>query len=327
MNYRKKVTILSVITGALALTYAALLVFSPDRIAARGAYYAWLEAGAAEQADRIELGGGDPLNLVKRGGDWYAEYQGEEYPARASRVEDLLAALSGREAYALRGGSASAHERLGLGEGSAARIVLRRGVSGEVLLDLLAGNYDATGREVYYRKAGLDEVRSGSSRIMDFLSFSRASWYDLRLFPKGQDISLDRVSRVTVIPPAEGEAETLILERDRQGWLVEGLPREDIDVSKIEPYIRTILSAEGDDYILPEGDDFSAGRIVLETAEGSLYIRLGAELPRESDTAPVKRRARVSPSERVLSLSSWTLSRLFQNRDYFSSPGGENQNP
>jgi hypothetical protein len=317
MTYQKKVKVLAILTGSLALVYAALLVFNPDRVTTRNTYYTWLDARAAEQAERIELGGENPISLVKRDGLWRVVYEGEEYPARESRVEDLFAALRARESYPVRGNSASAHDRLGLGDDAANRITLWRGVAEEPLFDLIAGGYDVIGREVYYRRAGRDEVRSGAARIFQFLDLPRTSWYDLRLFPESQDVSVDAVSRLTILPPTGEGAAALVINRDAAGWFIEGLDREKTDVSKIEPAIRAVMSAEGDDYTAAGDDDFSSGRILVEVGGQTLYIRLGAELPPEEGTAP-KRRARISPSNRVVALSSWTIDRLFRNAAYFT---------
>jgi hypothetical protein len=326
VNYQKKVKILGVITGSLALVYAALIIFSPDRISVRNDYYTWLEKRTVELTERVDIQGENPITLLLRDGVWVIVYDGEEYPAREGRVEDLLAALSAREAYPLRGNSASAHDRLGLGDESERRILLWRGAeftgAEQPLLDLIIGGSDAAGREIYYRRQGRDEVRSGSARIAGFLDLRKTSWYELRLFPESGDVTINQVSRVTVIPPTgAGEAAALIINRDAAGWFIEGLAREKTEIAKIEPYIKSILSMEADDYVPAADDDFSSGRIVLETPRRTLYIRLGEEISEgaaETETPSVKRRARISPSNRVVALSTWSLDRLFRDAAYFT---------
>jgi hypothetical protein len=209
MTYNRKVLILSIIVAALALIYAGTLVLTPERLNSRNAAYTWLEPKWAEQADRIEISGeGGTLTLVRRNALWYVETEGEEYPAKQGRVADLLRLLTSRGAYPLRGSAVSSHERLGVGE-NASRIVVRGGAGTAPLLDLLAGGGDATGREVYLRKSGQNDVRSGEDQFTVYLSPSPSAWYNLRLFPQeGADgaLSLDMVQRVTAIaPPPSGE--------------------------------------------------------------------------------------------------------------------------
>jgi hypothetical protein len=347
MVYKQKLIILSALTGALALIYAAALIFSPDRVSTRNNFYVWLDPKWAEQVDRIEIQGNTPdtagasaevstITLVRRNNAWFAEYADREFPAKEARVEDLLGLLSTKALWPLQGSSAVSHERFGLTESGSDRVILRGGPVGPPLLDLLIGDTDTTGRNVYLRKRGQNEVRSGDGGIASYLGFSRTSWYNLHLFQDYQNLSTDMVQRVTVTaPPQEGIVPTagrpLVFTRNGDGWTVEGMPQDTLDVSKVEPWVRAILDAEADDFVMTglSPTEFSPtdGRILLELGDGNTRtIRLGPELPRgEADAAvPVentgrRRSAAVSSEPQyVYVLSPWMVTRLFRDAAYFS---------
>jgi hypothetical protein len=356
MRYKQKLLSLVILTGLLALIYGAALIFSPERMSARSAAYVWLESRFVDQADRIELTREETIVLLRRNALWYVEHEGVEYPARQSRVEDLLRLLSTRDLYPLRGSAASSHEALGLGA-AASRIVLRGGAGNFPLLDLLIGGRDAAGQDVYLRKSGQDEVRSGDDRFSGYLAGSRSAWYNLRLFPADGPSALtpDMVQRITVIPPAEdlsgtGLGETLpgaapaeaapfgaaplVLSRSAGGWAgavgalgdnVDLGANAALDVPRVDYYLRGILDAEAEDYttlLKAEDPVFNEGRILLDLGDGSSRtIRFGPMVPYESAGSTLSRRtAVVSGSPHVYILAEWTVNRIIRDAAYFEAP-------
>jgi hypothetical protein len=334
MAYKTKVLILSIVVAVLAAIYAGTLILTPERLNSRSAAYTWLEQKWADQAGRIEIsdGRGETLTLIRRDAAWFVEAEGEEYPAKQGRVADLLRLLSTRAAYPLRGSAVSSHERLGVGE-SASRIVVRGGAGAVPLLDLLVGDGDATGREVYLRKSGQNEVRSGEDKFTAYLSPSPSAWYNLRLFPNegAGALSLDMVQRVIAAAPPpsgelgeEGRPEPLIIARSGSGWTVEGVAADSLDGSRIDPYVRAILDAEGDDFVTalkPDDPVFNEGSIHLELGDGATRtVRLGPVLPTGEGEGEGKRTALVSGSRYVYTLAEWTVNRLFRDAAYFKKP-------
>ncbi|MDR0555321.1 MAG: DUF4340 domain-containing protein [Treponema sp.] len=323
MTYKKQVVMLSFLTGLLTLTYAASLIFSSERLNARSATYRWMEPQAAETADNISISGAaGEITLWRRNGAWFTGSpdgaETGEYPAKQSRVEDFLSILSTREAYPVRGGAVS-HERLGLTDTAASHITVR--AANRVLLDMLIGGVDASGREVYIRKNNQDEVRSGEDRFSAYLNGAPKSWYNLKLFPEGG--ALDTVQRLTVISPPAAPLDDgsvppvqppLVISRRETGWVVEGLAEDALDGAKVEPYIRSILDAEGDTFITTmnaQDPIFNEGRITLEFGDGvSRRISLG---PGEGDARSVV----VSGSPYVYALTEWVVGRIFRNVSYF----------
>jgi hypothetical protein len=335
-TFKQKLIIRAALILALALILAASLLLSPDRVTGRRSAYSWLESASA--AARVEItgaGGEGATTLIRNNGAWFVEYAGKEFPAKAGAVEDLFAALAAKGSYVRRGSAASSHERLKLTEEAASRITVSGGLGGAPLLDLLIGSSDATGKEVYYRKTGQDEVRSGSSAIAAFPDYSRASWYDLRIFPDSESLDLEQVYRVTVIAPpnappeeaadtaAAGEtAAPLVIQRTGGGLTVEGLAPDETDAGRVETFVRQLLDTAADDYV-PEMDAqeavFNEGRILIEfSGLPSRIVRFGPPLAYNEEDGSVTRRSAVREgSPYVIALSSWNMGRLFRDRDYF----------
>jgi hypothetical protein len=318
MGFKKKLTILLALTGFLGAVYVGALIFDPERVTTRDASYRWLDPALAERADRIEISrpGGEGLTLVRNGGGWFVSREGVEYPAKESRVEDLLRFFTSRASFPVRANSAASHERFGLTEDAAARIVIRAG-PGAPLLDLLAGNGDALGRDLYLRKSSQDEVRSGEDRISSYLNSAPSSWYMLRLFPETGSLGVDTVQRLTVaLPPGPdgGEAGTFTLRRDGGNWVREDGDGAALDNLKVEGYIRAIIEAEGEDFVPDMAEAvFTEGSVTLFLGDGSArFIRLGPVLESGS------RSAEVSGSPYRYALAAWTVNRIFRDAAEFA---------
>jgi hypothetical protein len=328
MTYKKKLILLSGLTGLLVLIYLGTLFYEPDRVTRRNAFYTWLEPRLLDQATGLEIfrtGDRDrPVSLIRRGDTWFALIDGSEFPALQERVRDLLSILSARSPYTLRSSSASSHEPLGLVSGSAARILVKGG-EGLPLLDLLVGNSDSTGNEIYLRKNNRDEVRSGEDKLSTYVKSLENSWYNLKLFQGAEEVTdITLVQRVSIYPPApvdaggESAPAPVILSRNNTGgWGIEG--EEDIspDTSTVDSYVRGVLSAEGENFVTGVNADdpvFNEGRVVLELGDRSnRTISVG------SVTGDGKRNASVSGSPYVFLLAEWTLSRIFRDAAYFGA--------
>jgi hypothetical protein len=332
MVYKQKLTLLSGIVGLLALIYGATLVFEPERTGRRDAAYSWLDPKQLSQVEGVQIFSApdsEALTLTRKNKAWYVSHEGNEYPARQLRVEDFLSLLSRRTAYPVRASSAGAYERLGLTEAAAARIVVtgasppaREGgevVPGPVFLDLLVGQGDLTGQDVYLRRTGQNEVRSGENKFSGYLSGARTSWYNLRLFPESEDGKLDAgsVQRLTVYPLGEAQesVEPQVFFRENNGWNCSGITVTSLDTGKVDSYIQGILNIEGDDFsssAKPEDPVFNDGRLVLELGDGSIRtVKLGG-LDESS-----RRLAFVSGSAYVYSLAGWAVDRLFREGSSF----------
>ncbi|MDR0389025.1 MAG: DUF4340 domain-containing protein [Spirochaetaceae bacterium] len=315
MTYNKKIRALLGIIGALVLLLAASYVFDSERSAARNSLYTWLDKKFIDQVDRIELGSpqlaDSELSLVYRDGRWQAVLAGELFPAKEERVGDLLALLSRRANYPVRASSAASAERLGVSEG-AAYIRLYGGANPAPLLELFIGGTDALGSEVYIRKSGAQEVRSGERSFVNYAESRRQSWYDLRLFQAEAALSVDQVQRAEIRYASDSGQAPMILARDNGTWTVNG---RKVESAAVESYVRTIVSAEADDFVpslKPSDPFFNQGTISLDTGDGgrrSLSLGPGLE--------DGKRGAGISDSPYVYALAEWTVGRLFRAREEF----------
>ncbi|MDR2476475.1 MAG: DUF4340 domain-containing protein [Treponema sp.] len=313
MVYKKKLTVLSSIVAALALVYVLCIIFEPERTNSRSAGYTWLDPKMTGQIDKIVINNsGARTELVRKNNEWFVSHNGKEYPARQFRVEDFIGAFTRRASYPVRSSSPASHERLGLTETSASRVTITDG-AGLPLLDLLAGQTDVTGQDVFLRKQGQNEVRSGENKFSAYITSPRSSWYNLRLFPESENgkLDVDGIQRLTVYRSAESGAAPEVYTRSNREWTISGLSLTAPDPGKVDAYIRGILNTEGDDFdetINAADPVFGDSRLVLELGNGEIKtVRLGP--PDETN----RRFALVSGSSFVYSIPGWTAQRLFGN--------------
>ena len=313
MAYRKKLIVLLSLIVILALTYTASLIFDPHRSGTRSASYLWLDPNVASRAGRIVINtAGETKEFFKIDNQWFILHNDREYPVRQLRIDDLIGVFTQRAAWPVRSSSASSHERFGLDAETAARIT----IYGEniTLIDLLIGDEDNTGREIYMRRFGQNEVRSGGGLLASYIGSSVSSWYNLRLIPESEDgtITVDGVQRLLIYNENESPitARQSFSRRNRE-WVVSGFDIINPDQSVINSYVRSVLNIEGDDfidYISANDPMFNHSRIVFELGNGAIKtVRLS-----ESDESG-RRYANVSGSNYIYSLASWTAQRLFRN--------------
>jgi hypothetical protein len=316
MTYKKKLKVLSAIIVVLALAYILGIIFEPERRISRSASFFWLDSGAAKQVDKITMIIMDEtLALSRKNNKWYVSFGGNDYPAKQLRAEDFLSLFTRRAPYPVRSTNPSSLERLGLDDASAFRIIFSGGAA-PAFLDLLIGSGDIMGKEVYMRKYGQNEVRSGEDIFTAYISSSRGSWYNLRLFPETEDgkLDVDAVQRITVYRQT-GDSASQIFTRNGNGWIMNALAQAELDTGKIDSYVWTVLYAEGDNFVDTVGSDdpvLNDSRIVLELGTGEIKsIRLSA--PDETG----RRMAVVSGSDMVYSLAGWMVDRFFYDTAYF----------
>jgi len=313
MIYKKKLNVLLGIIAALAVIYILTIIFDPERRGARSAAYSWLDPAETGKISGITITSGDEtINLARNGGKWFVSRDGKDYPAKTARAEDFIAALAKRAPYPLRSSSASSHERLSLTEGQAVRVTVAAG-AGLPLLNLLIGQVDLTGQNVYLRKQGENEVRSGEDIFSTYTKSTVTAWYNLRLFPESEGGKLDasHVQRFTVYPPATDDGENIppqIFTRKGKEWTF-NFELANPDMAKVDNYIRDIITTSGDDFVAsvaPSDPLFNNSRITVELGNGSVFtIRLGP--PDENG----KCYAAVSGSDWVYSIPGWVNRRLF----------------
>jgi hypothetical protein len=313
MTYKNKVIALSSVIAALAIVYVLTIIFDPQRRGSRSDRYSWLDSGQNGRITGISISRPDetPITLTRNGGRWFVTHGGKDYPARQVRVEDFIAALAKRDPYPVRSSSASSHERLSLTPEKAVQVTVSAG-AGPPLLTLLIGQADITGQNVYLRKQGQNDVRSGEDSFSSYTDSALSSWYNLRLFPENEEGKLNAqdIQRLIVYPPEEESP--LIFTRSNREWTF-NFEISNPDFTKVDTYLRDILGVSGDDFVddvSPSDSMFNASRIIMELGSGvSKTLRLG---PAAEDG---KRYATVSGSDFVYSIPGWAADRLFVDKE------------
>jgi hypothetical protein len=315
--YTRKIYTLAGIAGFLTVVYLFTVFFDPDRVSARNASFTWLSAEARDAADRIEVSrpGEEALSLRRINNKWFAVLGGGHVPVKQGRIDDLFRILCTRGAFPRLGSSASSHEDLGLSMESASRLVIRGGAAALPLLDLLVGNDDSAGREIYLRKNGENEYRSGDRLIKSYVTGAATSWYDLKLFAENKAAAVQRI-RISPVKDGEGD-EDYSLSRSENGWALEPqfpAGTEGNLAPAVDTYIRNLFEIQGDNFLAPEDAadiEFNAGRLSIELGDGSVITVLAAE--ERDGMRPVT----VSGIPHVYLLSQPAIARLIRERSTF----------
>jgi len=319
MKYKQKLTFLLTTIAVLALAYIFSFVFDRDRIISRTAAFSWLDPKLAATAEKITLQNTESsIELVKKNDLWFVAYDGTEYPAKQLRVADFIGVLTRRAPYPIRTSNAAAQERLGLDEAVAPRIIVL-GAYGQPILELLTGYGDAAGQNIYLRKSGSNEVRSGEDKFSAYVFSAPPSWYNLRLVPETEDnrLDIDKVQRLTVHSAGDdgSSSEPQIFTRRARQWTFNRVEDAALDMEKVDTYIRAVLYAEGDNFTSEISSDdamFDNSRIILELGSGNvktIYLSASDEENR--------RYATVSGSNLVYSIAGWMADRLFNTPEHF----------
>jgi hypothetical protein len=304
------------IIGVLAIVYGLTIIFDPDRTATREATFSWIDNKVAETITKVELTTKDKptVVLVKNDEQWFVNTNGKEYPAKGARVEDFLKIFTTRGVFPVRAKTSKAHESLGITEDQATQVAFYLKNKEQPVLEILIGNTDVTGKSVYLRFKGDDEVRSGEDTITYYMNGSLQEWYDLRLFPvegKGAVIT-ENIQRVSI---QRSKQPALILRRDKNtSWIVEGDPGVTIDAKKVESYLQDIIGAEGDDFTEhPVSETVDATTIIiLELSDGR-----SKRVTIQQDSTNKKYWATVTDTPYMYVLPEWTVNRLVKDIDYF----------
>jgi len=312
MTYKKHFLILVSLIGALALTYAVSVIVT-SYSGSVSSMYSWLDSRLAARTVRIVMSAQEneeEIELVKKSNQWFVLYNGAEFPARQIRIEDFINIFTAKSSWPVRSSSASTHSRFGIDQAQARVTIFGENTT---LLDLLLGSDDIFRNETYFRKAGQNEVRSGSSTVKTYITGSISSWYNLRLVPETENGSLDvsSVQKLSVYTPQEVQVFT----RKNRGWEISGINVQKPDFSAIESYARGILTIEGDNFddsITASDSSLDLISIMLELGNGRIVtIRLS-----DADESG-RRYAHVAGKDYIYVIPTWMGNRLFRDASSF----------
>ena len=303
MAYKKKLIIMISLISILTLAYIASFLFSPEFTGSRSAFHTWIDTRLSSGISRIRISlPQDSMEFIKRGNLWFVSYNNNEYPARQLRIGDFISIFTTRAQWPVRYTHSDSHPRIGLDLESASRVSVYS--DNTLLLDILLGAADTAG-DVFVRRFGQNEVRSGSSLISTYARDSVSSWYNLRIIPETEGGSIDasHVQRLTVY--VENQPPQIFSRRNRQ-WELSGLDVSNPDQNDIETYVRTILNIDGEDFaddISPSDPVFNHGRLVFELGTGNIITIRISDLDESG-----RRYANVNGSNYVYAVPAWASS-------------------
>jgi hypothetical protein len=325
MKYKSKLVFLISLISACVLILIASFIFNPQNQNARTSLYTWLNRTWTLQADRIVLKGigsaSETIMLTRKFDRWNVLVDNTEYPAKQELVDDLFNLLSARESYPMRASSVSSHERLGVTEQLASRIIVYGGASQIPLLDLLIGSGNSAGTEIYLRKNGTNEVRSGIDQFTQYSDAKQNAWYDLRLVNDDETLNGERVQQVMINRNDCDENISYTISRytnnNTASWKINTSLNMTLDNYKVDSYIRTLLTSEAVDFSLdthPSKYNFNFGKIDLVLDDLSTTTYLFAQ---ENGNAQYP--TMVSGKNFVYLIPEWLVQRIFRDVEYFSA--------
>jgi len=277
-----------------------------------------LEADAAE-VSRIEIRDRGASIVLERAAPGWVLLDGTlRLPARAARVEALLAELSARRRLDEAARTESARARLGLAEG-AARILLLDS-SGIPPLDLFVGDFGADGASIFVARGGSPLSWSTDRSLAGYLDTERGRWLELGLgggHAEAGDATLIEVDGELTLDPATQErfVADYRLGRDPGGlWRFEGGEGSAPDQGRVDALVRMLLGLEADD-IAGQADPGSFDpdlvlRLVTGGASREWRIRgIAGAFEIEASDSPWRYRAGAARLRSVLSTPEALLGR------------------
>ncbi len=306
MRYEKKVIVLSSVLAALLLIWAAGLLFSPERMAARSES-ARLLAGKAADVAVISLKGtgGAAIELAKSGSAWTLVDGAARLPVQAQRVAAFIDQLASISRLRVVARSKDSWPGFQLDEAQAKRATFKD-ASGKVLADIYAGGYGPTGSELYLRREGNDLSYSVDSGLASYLGYGRNTWLDLRILGSLKESDVQSLGiKASLSIDGKGKPALSLdysLRRDGSGWKAGAAQ---IDPEAASSLLRSIVALQGEDYIVALPADAFAkvdARISLELGTGkSAVLEIG------SSAGENRFYGRVAGESLVFAVSSYSL--------------------
>lgn len=245
MRYEKKVTILGGSLILLLAIWAAGIVFSPEKRAARSESRSLL-SGKIEDAAAIDIGI-SKVSLAKEGSSWFLVDGTAKLPAQESRIKSFLEAAQSVKRLRPMAKSKDAWKSFELDEGKA-KPVLVRDAKGKAIADFSLGGYGPTGAEVYLRMGGSDSAYAADSAFASYVTSGRKSWLDLRVMPTIPENDVEALAvKSSIALDGAGKPQLNLdyaIRRGKDGW--SGIAGN-IDSVAVSSLLRALLNLEGED--------------------------------------------------------------------------------
>ena len=214
-----------------------------------GGYEKKIEGWSKEAVEKIELKKGEKqLVLVKKDEGW----QLNEKKADSERVQEFLTAFLPEEKVAMIAQTSSRHEQLGVKEGEAVKVCLKKG-EGE--LCWLAGKSEPGG--LYVRFVDSDPVYLLANWQTE-ISLDSQEWYDKTIFEAEKSV----IKRL-VFEKAE---ESFVLVKKDGEWQVEGEEKR-VEKSKVDGLLTTLSVLKAKEVVEEEKEGYSEQPVLMLTVE------------------------------------------------------------
>lgn len=287
---QRKVLILGLVAGALALAYALGLVFSPTNVQKRRAETPLLPEFKPEAVARIEASGaGGQVRLSRADKErWNVLIADSAYPASSERVQSFFDHLSSLRRSRVVSANPESWKSFGVGDDAASRLRLAD-ASDKTVVGLIVGNEEEGGRGSFVRLEGGNEVLLLNKSLGFYLDSQPSFWSHLRFFPAeltGADITRISVRADLTFSDQTRRrvAYTLIQSKEGNlGWKVvepAGSKEMALDDKEVDRMATTLAGFEGSEFVTaPAETGLSAPSVdvLFSTADNKDYrILIGA---------------------------------------------------
>jgi hypothetical protein len=276
MKFRTKLYALSGVAAFLAIAIALGLVFSPENTQKRSLRGDILADKSKDKVAGAKIEANGQSVILKKSPDgWLLEKAGIDFPASASKVESLLAALSSAQEMFKVSSKKDSFASLGLTP-AGKRITLSDS-SGKAIVDIVLGKEEGNGKKIYLAFQGKDAAYSVKNTLAGFLQTDDRSWADLKAVSKVfKDGEIQEISVKGSLPDSDGAeavtADYRLLRDAKKGWIVNGNPGFALDPNKVDRYVDSVTSMEGDAFVT---DKAAEAKKLLETPLVTISFRSG----------------------------------------------------
>ena len=312
MRYKKKVIVLSSILAALLLIWAAGLLFSPDRVAARAESLRLLSGKASDVAAiSLKSLSGASIELARSGSAWTLVDGSARLPVQVQRVASFIDELASVSRLHVVARSKDSWAGFQLDEAQAKRASFKD-ASGKMLADIMVGGTGPTGSEIYLRRVDSDVSYSAESGLLSYMGYGRSTWLDLRMLAGVKESDVQSMAiRCSLSLDGTGKPVLSLdysLRRDGKGWKAGAAQ---IDAEAATSLVRSMTALQGEDYVVTIPVDAFAkveAKISLELGNGQAkVIEIG------SAAGDNRFYARINGDALAFTISSYSLRGVLKN--------------
>ena len=197
MQLQRKVLILGLVAGALALAYALGLVFSPTNVQKRRSEAPLLPAFKPESVAKILVAGaeGSSAQLAKSDKGWSVLIAGAGYPASAERIQSFFDHLQSLRRSRVVSVNPETWKSFGVGDDSRTSIRLADAAD-KTIVSLIVGSSEEGERGSFVRLEAANEVLLLNKSLGFYLDTASSFWSHLRFFPA--DLNGAGIMRISV---------------------------------------------------------------------------------------------------------------------------------